>query len=257
MRWWGDTGRVGFSPSCPWKEHVRGCGSQPSWRSSLPGVTWHGYYNDHTAHAVLPWFSIHILQWEISGKCSFVSGFPHDFNVVRITQDTCVCWAIIEEAFERFAKDQAGKGMSNETEVPSGLEESVWEDVVRRREKNEATGKTRLLIHPSCGFTVICWASLWTRYFPKSNRYVCQREPKRPYLSHLCSMYSYSYSFSEETPLTPGWTHCSLPYASVALYASVLALITFTVFWFSVHPSTGAELCRQELCHSHLWLLCI
>lgn len=80
----------------------------------------------------------------MSEKCSFVSGFPHDLNAVYFTQDTCVCWAIIEEAFEKFAKDQAVKGMSNESEVPSGPEENEcvgrcsWEE---GEEKNGAVGK--------------------------------------------------------------------------------------------------------------------
>ena len=62
-----------------------------------------------------------------------VSGFPHDLNALCFTQDTCVCWAIIEEAFERFAEDQAVKGMSNVMEVPRGVEKSMWEDVAGRR----------------------------------------------------------------------------------------------------------------------------
>lgn len=88
--------------------------------------------------------ALHILQWKMSEKCSFVSGFPHDLNAVYFTQDTCVCWAIIEEAFEKFAKDQAVKGMSNESEVPSGPEENEcvgrcsWEE---GEEKNGAVGK--------------------------------------------------------------------------------------------------------------------
>lgn len=35
--------------------------------------------------------ALHILQWKMSEKCSFVSGFPHDLNAVYFTQDTCVC----------------------------------------------------------------------------------------------------------------------------------------------------------------------
>ena len=40
---------------------------------------------------------------------------------------------ILEEAFERFAKDQAVKEMSNEMEDAPGVEESVWEDVTGKR----------------------------------------------------------------------------------------------------------------------------
>lgn len=145
MRWCGDTRQVGFSlldtlvfvsvyvhmkPDRPDTHQYRGAsGEKARWvRGMSIAMT--------TVHAVLPWFGIHILQWKISGKCSFVSGIPHDLNAVCFTQDTCGCWAIIEEAFERFAKDQAVKGMSNEMKVSHGVERRAWEDVAERRRRN-------------------------------------------------------------------------------------------------------------------------
>lgn len=68
-RWWGDTGHAGFSPPgtrksvrfVPVYVVVKLSRSDTLLCKGVlgkrPGATWHDYYNNHTAHTVLPWFS--------------------------------------------------------------------------------------------------------------------------------------------------------------------------------------------------------
>ena len=66
--WWGGKrpqgvlGSAFLARGCVFCVFARRCETQQTWRSSLKGgwrekARWHGCYNDHPAHSVLPWFS--------------------------------------------------------------------------------------------------------------------------------------------------------------------------------------------------------